>query len=200
MLELKLNAQIPGLSLLWGHPRLCVFPHTSTLPTSHTVYTTRASTPHSSHIHTAPLPPPHHVTHPPVHHPTFITAPLRPQTCCLWSECTNGIARWQDFLYKGQGGRKVEQFTNLTLSWPRCQLMVSVYGVVILSHEVIYRGVTTVWSSWANFCTAIHTLVLSVISGNRNVQWLPYSSKFSWHIFVNFVIDPSFTNFLFTKI
>ena len=30
---------------------------------------------------------------------------------------------------------------------------------------------------------------------------LPYSSKFSWHnIFVNFVIDPSFTNFLFTKI
>jgi len=30
---------------------------------------------------------------------------------------------------------------------------------------------------------------------------LPYSSKFSWHnIFVNFVIDPSFINFLLTKI
>ena len=42
MLELKLNAQIPGLSLLWGQPRLCVFPHTST--------------PHPSHIHATPLP------------------------------------------------------------------------------------------------------------------------------------------------
>jgi len=30
---------------------------------------------------------------------------------------------------------------------------------------------------------------------------VPYSSKFSWHnIFVIFVIDPSFTNFLVTKI
>jgi len=31
--------------------------------------------------------------------------------------------------------------------------------------------------------------------------YIPYSSKFSWHnIFVNFMIDLSFTNFLFMKI
>jgi len=41
----------------------------------------------------------------------------------------------------------------------------------------------------------------SQVSSNNLACGIPYSSKFSWHnIFVNFVIDPLFTNFSFTKI